>query len=325
MTSGRKFTQEQFIEIAKETHGDKYDYSKVKYTKIHEHVIIICSEHGEFLQTPAHHKRGHGCISCGDKTKGPVLTFEKFVEKARKTHGDKYQYRREWFNGTWYMNSGGDSSVSVECPKHGKFTLASPSVHYRKMGSCPACRKDAKRPALLKKFVAKSTAIHGNFYDYTRVHYVNPHTRITIICPDHGPFTQYPLAHYTQGSGCPLCVSGGHVSAASRIWLESLYIPDLEFEKTLYLKSRRVRVDGYSQSCNTAFEFLGTWWHGHPDFHDAMDIHPRIKKEYGELYHNTLQRLDEIKQAGYNLGIMWEHDWRKKSGIHNIPAARNHR
>jgi len=51
---------EYFINQAKEIHGNKYDYSKVKYINNKSKVIII-SKYGEFLQTPNSHLAGDGC------------------------------------------------------------------------------------------------------------------------------------------------------------------------------------------------------------------------------------------------------------------------
>lgn len=45
---GKKLTQEEFIQKAKQIHGDKYDYSKVEYIKSSVKVKIVCPEHGEF-------------------------------------------------------------------------------------------------------------------------------------------------------------------------------------------------------------------------------------------------------------------------------------
>ena len=42
----RKLTTEEFIEKAKQIHGDKYDYSKVNYIKNLNKVCIICPDHG---------------------------------------------------------------------------------------------------------------------------------------------------------------------------------------------------------------------------------------------------------------------------------------
>lgn len=39
-----KLTTEEFVQKAKEIHGDKYDYSKVDYKNSKEKVCIICKE-----------------------------------------------------------------------------------------------------------------------------------------------------------------------------------------------------------------------------------------------------------------------------------------
>lgn len=44
---------------------------------------------------------------------------------------------------------------------------------------------------------------HGNKYDYSRVSYVNAHTKVCIVCPTHGDFWQTPSNHYKRG--CPGC------------------------------------------------------------------------------------------------------------------------
>jgi hypothetical protein len=55
---------ELFIEKAKLKHEDKYDYSKVEYVNSHTQIIIICKDHGDFLQIPNKHLLGTGCIKC---------------------------------------------------------------------------------------------------------------------------------------------------------------------------------------------------------------------------------------------------------------------
>ena len=55
----------EFIEKAKKVHGNKYDYSKVKYVNTNIKVKIICREHGIFEQTPeAHYRLRQGCPIC---------------------------------------------------------------------------------------------------------------------------------------------------------------------------------------------------------------------------------------------------------------------
>ena len=55
---------EDFIKKSKIVHGDKYIYTKVDYKKAKEKVCIICTEHGEFWQTPDQHLSGCGCPKC---------------------------------------------------------------------------------------------------------------------------------------------------------------------------------------------------------------------------------------------------------------------
>ena len=57
-------TTEEFIEKARNIHGDKYDYSAVQYKNIRGKVEIICYLHGSFAQTPGGHLSGEGCPKC---------------------------------------------------------------------------------------------------------------------------------------------------------------------------------------------------------------------------------------------------------------------
>lgn len=114
---GRGLTQEEVIERFKEVHGDKYDYSQVVFTKMHEKVKIICPKHGEFYQTPAkHYSHKQGCPKCGKEERKlkRLKNTERFIEEARKTHGDKYDYSKTVYNGA-------HSKVRVICPVHGEF------------------------------------------------------------------------------------------------------------------------------------------------------------------------------------------------------------
>lgn len=52
------------IERFREIHGNRYDYSKMKYINIRTKACIICPEHGEFWQTPQKHMSGQGCPKC---------------------------------------------------------------------------------------------------------------------------------------------------------------------------------------------------------------------------------------------------------------------
>lgn len=58
-----------------------------------------------------------------------------------------------------------------------------------------------------ESFIKRAREIHGDKYDYSKVVYVNNHTKVCIICPKHGEFWQFPNNHINQKQGCPKCCS----------------------------------------------------------------------------------------------------------------------
>jgi hypothetical protein len=54
-------------------------------------------------------------------------------------------------------------------------------------------------------FIERARAVHGDRYDYSQTRYVDSRTKLTIICPDHGPFSVLPPNHYYHKNGCPGC------------------------------------------------------------------------------------------------------------------------
>ena len=74
---GKRKTTEQFIQEAINIHGDRYDYSNVEYVNNRTKVVIACSQHGEFLQTPGDHLNGRGCPVC--RYIRPFVVKEGFI------------------------------------------------------------------------------------------------------------------------------------------------------------------------------------------------------------------------------------------------------
>jgi very-short-patch-repair endonuclease len=54
----------------KNTHKDKFDYSKVVFENVDRKVEIICKEHGPFYQNIYKHLNGQGCRFCESPSKG---------------------------------------------------------------------------------------------------------------------------------------------------------------------------------------------------------------------------------------------------------------
>ena len=193
-------TTEEWVASARKVHGDKYDYSKVEYVNNHTKVCIICSEHGEFWQTPSAHLQGQGCPKCANETNGgrKRLSISSFIKKAREVHGDKYDYSKVEYDGA-------HTKVCIICPEHGEF-WQTPNEHKKGCG-CPNCSfentGDRCRSSLVE-FIKKARKLHGDKYNYSNVEYVNSRIKVCIICSEHGEFWQSPNKHLI-GSGCPKC------------------------------------------------------------------------------------------------------------------------
>lgn len=146
----RRLTTEGFIERAKAIHGDKYDYSKTVYKNAHADVIITCPIHGDFEQSPSNHLAGKGCKFCSGNVSN---TTASFIEKAKKVHGDKYDYSKTVFTRN-------KDKVIITCPIHGDFEQEANS-HLQGAG-CKQCgvadrtgihlpQRDAKKMETMRK------------------------------------------------------------------------------------------------------------------------------------------------------------------------------
>lgn len=79
-TASSLFDVKDFINKAKEAHGDKYDYSDVIYKRNLEKVTINCKKHGPFTQTPNNHThKKAGCPAC-NASKGELALEEIFIK-----------------------------------------------------------------------------------------------------------------------------------------------------------------------------------------------------------------------------------------------------
>ena len=171
-----------FINKAKQIHGSRYDYSLVDYKKSNIKVKIICSKHGIFEQIPNNHIMGMKCIKCANEENGKNkrLTKEKFIEKAVKVHGSKYDYSL-----VEYLNCG--TKVKILCPVHGPF-LQIPGAHLNRRG-CPSChesRGERKIIVFLESYGVKFTRqeTFDRCRNVRRLHF-------DFFLPDHNTCIEY--------------------------------------------------------------------------------------------------------------------------------------
>lgn len=199
----RKLTTEEFIEKAKKLHRGKYDYSQAEYINAKTKVCIVCPEHGEFWQAPDKHLHGHGCPMCHPFS---YKNTDWFVNESHKIHGNRYDYSLTEYTGAL-------NKVRIICPTHGVFEqIANNHLHGQ---GCPKCHK-VKSQKNLDDFITEAKNIHGDKYDYSKVEYRGAHTRVCIICPEHGEFWQTP-ANHLSGKGCRKCYGRYNMSTADFI------------------------------------------------------------------------------------------------------------
>jgi hypothetical protein len=267
----KKFNVDKFIEKVKEIHNNKYSYSMVKYKSTKDKIIILCPIHGEFNQRCENHLRGQGCPKCGRKKN---LTNEEFIIKAKKKHGDKYDYSlSEYFDNK--------NKIKIKCDIHGVFEQT-PRSHLEGDG-CVKCRSP-----LISDFITNANIIHDNKYEYSKVIYLNSKTKIKIICPEHGEFEQ-KINDHLYGNGCPTCRQSKGERDIS-IFLKKYNInftkqkryPECKFKFTL-------PFDFLIPSLNTCIEYNGIqhykylkFFHKDIESFRIQQIKDKIKREYCE-------------------------------------------
>ena len=130
--SGRGLTTDEVISMFREKHGDRYDYSKFSFTKMHDKSIFICPIHGEFLQTPSKHLLGQGCPKCGieRRSQSKKITTDEFRKRGGFVHNHKYIYDKTVYTGTY-------DYLTITCPIHGDF-IQRANDHLNGHG-CPHC------------------------------------------------------------------------------------------------------------------------------------------------------------------------------------------
>jgi hypothetical protein len=150
--SGHFMDQKFFIEKSKDKYKDEignplYDYSLVNYKDSSTPVIIICLLHNyEFSKTPNKHLGGQGCPLCGNESAGKKLrmSHSEFLKRARKEHGDKYDYL------TKYVTA--KTKILIKCKKCNYKWEQEAFSHLDGCG-CPSCNESKLEKKVTKYLI----------------------------------------------------------------------------------------------------------------------------------------------------------------------------
>ncbi|SDB20367.1 PDDEXK family nuclease [Belnapia rosea] len=193
-----------FVAQACARHGERYGYEETQFVNTRGEVRIRCPRHGVFTQNAGKHLRGSGCRRCGGERRGAEQSRaagDAFAAKARAKHGDRYGYEDVVYKDA-------RTEVTIRCPKHGPF-LQEGRVHLAGSG-CSECGTEAMAASRLAAaaagYVERAKQVHGDRYGYEDTVFTAAREKVTIRCPVHGPFRQFPHAHL-DGQGCRRCGS----------------------------------------------------------------------------------------------------------------------
>lgn len=214
---------------------------------------------------------------------------DSFVAKARKIHGDAYDYGL-----VDYQRS--NRKVTIVCRVHGPFEQT-PNSHISRKAGCPKC---AGKGMDTGEFVAKAIATHGVRYSYARTEYRLIKGGVTITCPVHGDFRQTAEAHLI-GHGCPQCWRESYASKTEHELAS--WIADQGFEvvrNTRDAIGNGMEIDIFIPERRIGIEFNGCYWHS-----DRVNKNTRQH----EFKHVAAAR------AGIRLVTVWDFEWARKRPV----------
>ena len=278
-------TQEMWLGRAVAKHGDRYDYSKVRYSGANAKVEIICRAHGSFFQDASSHTAGHGCPICKAEKIGNVkrASFDDLVARAQIIHDNKYVYPQQPYKNV-------STKIKIVCPEHGEFEQTM-SGHLAGKG-CDQC--GGKMKLSLEEMLRRFRLTHGETYDYSKVEEVWASEKVEIVCPKHGSFWQVAQDHWS-GHGCRACSVG--LSAPEiemKDWLESLGVVVVQGDRTVIAPKE---IDIWLPEHNVGIEHHGLHWH--------------TEDKVGNLH---AEKRVLAEKAGVRLIQIYEDEWFNRNG-----------
>ena len=251
----RKSFEEHIIDFI-DIHGDKYIYIKSDITNVNDKILIFCKEHQElFYQTISGHKSGTGCIKCTaeQRSKSRTISQEEYLKRVHEAHGEKFNLTRLFYTGC-------KDPIIVGCKLHNIFFEIDPYVFLHCKFACPECVKEAQRKLCQMgdiEFIRQAKELYEDFYDYSKVIYINCDTPVIIICPIHGEFEVTPYSHL-HGQQCGKCKNKSKMEFFTQLFLEKHNF-NFKVQQTFNKckNKNRLRFDFYLPNKNLLIELDG--------------------------------------------------------------------
>ena len=123
----KKITAEEFFSKVR---NPNYNFNNSIFINMQTPIEVECEIHGLFRILPTNMLyKGEGCKYCGieSMSKSKALTKQEFVKKAKKIHGDKYDYTL-----VDYKNN--KTKVAIICKECGNVFWQLPLNHLKGFG-----------------------------------------------------------------------------------------------------------------------------------------------------------------------------------------------
>ena len=307
-TSSRTFSQSHVIELFKEVHGDRYDYSLVDYKNMLSPVTIKCNIHGPFQMNPSKHiYHKQQCRECAyiERIDSRKVSFQEFLSRVKSVHGDKYDYSAiVWDNN---INTAHDN-ISIKCNDCENIFPQTPQAHMSGSG-CGVCTLGRLHPDGRNSMANTDEELSAEF-DLQKNHPLTPNDIVAgtnkKLWWNCTTVSRTPCGHSwpTSGSarlrtGCPKCKkkTQGKVYDFVKELLpqfDDIYFdykhPKLRFIKT----NKKMELDIWIPDISIAIEYQGeqhympkTHWGGEKEFKKILNRDAQ-KKEACEIEGITL-------------------------------------
>lgn len=244
MVSGRPITKEEFIHRGRLLFGDRFDYSKVVFTKLKDKVLLECVEHEEeFEQTAQKHLDGRvSCISCR------TLTTKKCISRSKEIFSGLLSYENTRYDYKTQKIS------NIKCKLHGIEFSQLASNHFKGKMGCTACSTGVTKEAVIQRS-------NRDNIDYEKFCYLGMRATGTFTCTTHGvTFTQKVFAHIRGQQACPKCqnLTSSHAERELADFVEKLGLSIVRNDRKIL---KGLEIDVYIPSIRLGIEYDGTYWH----------------------------------------------------------------
>ena len=287
---------------------------------INKMINIYCPHHGIFTQNLQSHKNVQSCQQC---------KININMKNRKENNADDFKKKFSIINHKKHNNTltliGKYESAFVRISVHCSICKKISNITPCKLRQGVGCLNCNGRGSLGK---TGKDWLEDILKKYPDQFYYNPEDfneciwdkKITIFCRKCKKIFVKTLNSHLRTNGCSKCSLAG-VSKEQINCLD--YIAKVTNQKIIHAKNSTLgeykipgvgKVDGFCEETKDVFEYHGAFYHADPSDNNykSDNVHPlhiKTGKTYQEVYKDSCEKDHNIRNAGYNLIVIWSHAW----------------